>query len=340
MADDDIDFDAYMRDRGVPRGQPGATGERPLPAAGAGEAALRAEIEALARALKGARILREQAKAALEGTQRERDEARAALTSARAGQDEARAALASALAERDEARAALASAQAERGSLRAERDALLKERKALQRQVAATPAEPAPPPTPPTVRQALVERGVDDEGEAAAVLLELLEHDPGALLDGLAVVPALARRGLDRLALVCERAECQPEGTQAVVIRVTPERCEVCGGSDIKVAFEGLLRASRIAGVTRLVIVGGSPSYRTQLKELSRGTDLKLDLVSGDSKLGKRRARTSAERVVIWGATEIDHGTSAAYEGLGDRLIHVRHRGISRMLRVVAEALT
>jgi hypothetical protein len=124
-----------------------------------------------------------------------------------------------------------------------------------------------------------------------------------------------------------------------VVVRVSPERCEVCGGSDIRVAFDLLLRASRRAGVTRLVIVGGSPAYRTQLKELARGTDLKLDLVPGDSKLGKRRARNDAERVVIWGATELDHGTSAAYEHLGDRLVRVPHRGISRMLREVAEGL-
>ena len=61
--------------------------------------------------------------------------------------------------------------------------------------------------------------------------------------------------------------------------------------------------------------------------------------MSGHSKLGKRRARNDAERVVIWGATILDHGTSAAYDHLGDRLIRVPHRGISRMLREVADTL-
>jgi hypothetical protein len=191
----------------------------------------------------------------------------------------------------------------------------------------------------PTLRQALLERGVDDEDRAAEVLLALLDRGCAELLDALEARPEHVERVLGRLVLVCERAECQPDSPQAVVVRVSPERCEVCGGSDIRAAFDLLLRASRRAGVTRLVVVGGSPAYRTQLKELARGTDIKLDLVSGDSKLGKRRARNDAERVVIWGATEIDHGTSAAYEHLGERLIRVPHRGISRMLRVVAQEL-
>jgi len=198
---------------------------------------------------------------------------------------------------------------------------------------------PVPSPSRPTLREALLERGIDDETEGAELLLALLDRNPGELLDALEARPELAERLLGRVILVCERAECQPGSPQAVVVRVSPDRCEVCGGSDIRVAFDLLLRASRRAGVTRLVIVGGSPAYHTQLRNLARGTDLKLDLVVGHSKLGKRRARNEAERVVIWGATILDHGTSAAYDHLGDRLIRVPHRGISRMLREVAEVL-
>ncbi|MCA9711683.1 MAG: hypothetical protein KDK70_37960, partial [Myxococcales bacterium] len=195
-----------------------------------------------------------------------------------------------------------------------------------------------PPPVPPTLREALGQRGVDDQDEAAEVLLAVLGQAPGELLDHLRVEPALVERLEDRVALVCERAECQPSGS-AAVLRVAAERCEVCGGSDIRAAWEELLRASRRAGITRLVIVGGSPRYHTQLRSLSRGTDLKLDLVPGHSKPGRRRARNSVERVVIWGATIVAHGTTAAYEHLGDRIIRVPHRGISTMLRTVAQAL-
>lgn len=304
MAKDDIDFDAYMRDRGVSRmGTPGGT--RPAaPAVATNDPKLRAHIDTLQRGQLAALHERDEARRGLEAAQRERDEARRELEAARR-----------------------------------ERDALAKERAALQRRITATPPPPAPAPPRPTLREALLERGVDDETEAGDLLLALLGRNLGELLDTLEARPELDERVLGRLTLVCERAECQPSAPQAVVVRVSPERCEVCGGSDIRLAFDVLLRASRRAGVTRLVIVGGSPSYHTQLKELSRGTDLKLDLVSGHSKLGKRRARNEAERVVIWGATILDHGTSAAYEHLGDRLIRVTHRGISGMLREVAEAL-
>lgn len=351
MADpDDIDFDAYMRDRGVPKiDRPAAEKSRAGLPEGASEAELQAAIAGLQRALKGARILRAQAEQALAVARGDRDQAREALAAMQDERDRAREALAVAQDERERAREGLAAAQRERDEARralaaaeGQRDALGKERRALERRVAAAAPAVAPPQAAEprlTLREALLERGVEDEDESVELLLALLDADRGAVLDGLEVAAALRGRWQAHVALVCERAECQPEGARAVVLRVEPERCEVCGGSDIKVAFALLLRASRVAGVTRLVIVGGSPPYHTQLKELSRGTDLKLDLVSGRSKLGKRRARTEAERVVIWGATILDHGTSAAYEHLGDRLIRVPHRGISRMLREVAAAL-
>jgi hypothetical protein len=333
MADDDIDFDAYMRDRGVKREGSPAGGTRPAaPAIATNDPKLRAQLDALQRGQAAAQQERDEARRGLETAQKERDEARRGQAVAQKERDEARRELEAARKEHDEARRELNAA-------RAERDALAKERTALQRQVSAAPPAPAPSPTRLTLREALLERGVDDGTEAGEVLLGLLDRNLAELLDALEARPELAERLLGRLTLVCERAECQPSSPQAVVVRVSPERCEVCGGSDIRVAFDLLLRASRRAGVTRLVIVGGSPAYHTQLKELSRGTDLKLDLVAGHSKLGKRRARNEAERVVIWGATILDHGTSAAYEHLGDRLIRVPHRGISRMLREAAEAL-
>jgi hypothetical protein len=334
MAKDDIDFDAYMRDRGVQRMDvPAPGGPRPAaPAVGSSDPKVRAQLEALQRALAVAQAERDELRRGQAAAQAERDELRRGQAAAQAERDEARRGQAAAQVERDELRRGLAVAQAER-------DAVAKERAALQRRMSAAPVTPAPSPLRATLREVLFERGVEDETEAAELLLALLGHSPADLLDALEARPELVERIQSRLALVCERAECQPGSPHAVVVRVSPERCEVCGGSDIRVAFELLVRACGRAGVTRLVIVGGSPSYRTQLKELARGTKLKLDLVSGDSKLGKRRARNDAERVVIWGATEIDHGTSAAYEHLGDRRISVPHRGISRMLRKVAEVL-
>jgi len=332
MGDDDIDFDAYMRDRGIKRQSSPASARPAAPAITTNDPKLRGQLEALQRGQATAQQERDEARRERAAALQERDEARRERAAALQERDEARRGLDAAHKERDEARRELT-------AVRADRDALAKERAALQRQISAAPPTPLPAPSRLTLREVLLERGVDDETEAEELLLALLGRNLGELLDALEARPELTERLLDRVTLVCERAECQPSSPQAVVVRVSPERCEVCGGSDIRVAFDLLLRASRRAGVTRLVIVGGSPAYHTQLKELSRGTDLKLDLVAGHSKLGKRRARNEAERVVIWGATILDHGTSAAYEHLGDRLIRVPHRGISRMLREVADVL-
>ncbi len=317
--DDDVDFAAYMRARGVERMGAGHPAER-HPKTGPsstppphGEAEVRAAVQ-------------------------QRDSAQRTLADLRAEHQKTRQALALA---RQQAEARGAELDALRGTLdqtEQQRTALRKECVALQRRLSASTPAPEPNPDLPSLRQVLAERGIDDDAEATDAVLAVLGRDPAGLLDALMVPPALAASLSDQLVLVCDRPECQPPDS-AVVLRVPASRCEVCGGSDIRAAFEALRRSSRVAGVTRLVIVGGSPAYRTQLRELSRGTDLKLDLVSGRRKPGRRRARNDVERVVIWGSTILDHGTTAAYDHLGDRLIRVTHRGISGMLHAVARAL-
>ncbi|MCA9649599.1 MAG: hypothetical protein KC501_06800 [Myxococcales bacterium] len=271
-------------------------------------------------------------------TARERDEALHARDLAIGQRDEA-------LRERDlsraelereqEARARLeqelARATDQQAELRRARDTEQRGRRELEQRLAAIPS-------PRSLRQLLTERGAADEAEMTEIVLALLTHSPVDLLDELAGSEPLAAALGSRLSLVCERPECQP--TDAItVVHVPPERCDVCGGSSIRAAWELLLRRARLAGVTRIMIVGGSPQYRAQLKSLHQGSDLRLELVSGRSKPSRRRARTAAERVVIWGATILDHATSAAFEAHGERLIHVQHRGISGMLHEVAARL-
>lgn len=342
----DIDFDLLMQEQGVDRldSRDGSRSGRHEHLAGpAGSRSPRQASEADTSppsppppdasrlALARTRTERDEAREALAEAEAARQELTAALRTTRDELEATRAARTQAEADRDDARATVATA-------RAECSALTKERAALQRQIASPPAPVVVTPRP-SLRKVLAERGAADENEAVELLLAVLGHTPADLLDGLHGSPQLVEQLYTHLARVCERPECQP-GDPAVVVRVPRERCDVCGGSDIRAAWECLQRACRLAGVTRLVIVGGSPPYRTQLRELCRGTDLKLDLVSGRSKPGRKRARNSAERVVIWGSTILDHGTSAAYEHLGDRLIQVNHRGISGMLQEVARALS
>ncbi len=123
-----------------------------------------------------------------------------------------------------------------------------------------------------------------------------------------------------------------------------PERCEVCGGSDIARAYQGFVDACRAGGVARVVIVGGSPNYRKQLQALHQPhrERLALELRGGKSKRSERRVRgsaRSADLVVIWASTIIDHATSNAYQAAGARTLTVPHRGIATMLKAVAAAV-
>ncbi|MEX1364752.1 MAG: hypothetical protein AB1Z98_16615 [Nannocystaceae bacterium] len=255
---------------------------------------------------------------------RERDEARQQLAALQAQLELERSA-------RERAEQARAQAEDEREHLRRALSTEQEQRRALDRTLASVP-------TPSSLRQLLAQRGAHTDEEITEVMLALLERDLDGLVDGLTGDKVFAARLKSRLSRVCDRPECQPDASVAVV-HVPPPQCEVCGGSSIRASWEVLLTAARIAGVTRMTIVGGSPQYSKTLRDLGRGTDLKLDLVSGTSKRSRRRARSDAERVVIWASTILDHATSAAYEDRGEQLIRVTNRGISGMLRELATRL-
>ncbi|MBM4367251.1 MAG: hypothetical protein FJ102_13655, partial [Deltaproteobacteria bacterium] len=93
----------------------------------------------------------------------------------------------------------------------------------------------------------------------------------------------------------------------------------------IAVALRRFNNACLLTGTRYLAIVGGSPSYHEQLRE---GVDKRIDLrlVAGDTSRPPRFPERT--RVVIWGATELDHSVSAAYPGAWI----IPHRGITRFL--------
>lgn len=190
----------------------------------------------------------------------------------------------------------------------------------------------------------LEDRGLAGADEAIRVLQSLMEKRPTELMQAIQLTSAepLASLLEQRVALVAHDLDVNL-GPDCVIVRVSPERCEISGGSDIRVHFRRLLDACRQAQVHKLTIVGGSPAYRSELKRLAEPhhKELELNLVSGTQRRERKRAdadmRTS-DLVVIWGATELDHSVSSVYTRAENRLI-VRHRGISRMLSEVAAHL-
>ena len=177
-----------------------------------------------------------------------------------------------------------------------------------------------------------------EDFEALSGLLELRSNELVASL-GLADGDAVARLLDERVALVCGREDCRPAGT-VVSVHVAPGRCEICGGSDIRAAFRRFVASCAKAQVSSIVIVGGSPPYRRQLRALAddQEVELRLDLVSGTTRRPKHKAQADLRRadlVVMWGATLLDHSVNEAYRGGPARLLRVAHRGITRMLEEV-----
>ncbi len=244
-------------------------------------------------------------------------------------------------AERAAARDRIAALEAERADLQTQNTTLDAERRGLQRLLSTAPA--APPPAQP-LPALLTRRGVAPDEHADALLLLLAER-PHALLDALRLAPDSPLGDLldQRLILTCGVADCAPlDGASALI--VSAPRCEICGGSDATRAFHGFAAACLERAVRNVVIVGGSPAYRRTLKTLAapRRSTLRVELVNGRSKPREQKIRglaRSADLVIIWCATILDHATTNAFEAADAPILRLPHRGIATMLQAAATAL-
>lgn len=156
----------------------------------------------------------------------------------------------------------------------------------------------------------------------------------------------VARVLRDHFVLSCARPGCQeyaratgraplPAGKQA--------DCEHCGGSDNRQAVARLCAALRARGLQRLVVVGGSPAARENLSALI-DPQVQLRLVDGVARRTKTEAQADlrwADRIVIWGSTQLDHKVSSLYTDAGDeRVLVVHRRGIAALAEELLARVT
>lgn len=219
---------------------------------------------------------------------------------------------------------------------RAERDGLDAERRALARRLATAEAAVAKGETKP-LAQLLERRGCRDARERAeCIQLVVQAGDVDRFLSVLATADtqALERILDDAVSFVCGRPACRPvAGSKAVVVE--PDRCEVCGGSDLQRAAKKLFDTCVERGLRRIRIIGGSPAYHTQLRDLAASSDVELKLISGIHKRTEKQARADqkhADLVVLWGATLLDHATAGLYDRKRSSVLTVAHRGLAGML--------
>jgi len=122
-------------------------------------------------------------------------------------------------------------------------------------------------------------------------------------------------------------------------------RCAHCGGSDNRRAEAALLAACGKAGIRRLVVIGGSPAVREELRD-ALGHSLDLRLVDGTERRSLAQARQDldwAELILLWGGSELDHRVSTLYTGaaapLRRKLVHASKRGIAALLEAAVTHL-
>lgn len=150
---------------------------------------------------------------------------------------------------------------------------------------------------------------------------------------------------VERFFPVCNRGDCRTKaqgaaGGRRIVEASSQDRCAICSGSASAAAVNAMVEACGRAGVRRICIVGGSPEYRQQLRDLVGGR-LELRLISGTAGRRKKQAETDeqwAQILVIWGGTELDHKVSNLYTAPGAITVHRRSiQEIAAAVRGAAE---
>lgn len=144
-------------------------------------------------------------------------------------------------------------------------------------------------------------------------------------------------------ALHCHTPECtsfaRASGRTAVPADAK-QHCHRCGGSENSRAAQELVEA----GLHRLVVVGGTPATREELERLL-GREIELRLVDGTRHRPIDRAKADldwADRVLLWGATELHHKVSKQYADASatrHKVVHVPRRGVAQLLAGAIESV-
>lgn len=152
-----------------------------------------------------------------------------------------------------------------------------------------------------------------------------------------------------RFCLHCPTPECVgfAKGSAREPLACNPKStCERCGGSDNRRAETDLIDACRVAGVQRLVVVGGSPAVREEL-DAALGKALELRMVDGTERRTIDHSRADmqwGDLVLLWGASELHHKVSMQYTNLTQpefkrKLVRVQQRGVAALLQAAVEHL-
>jgi hypothetical protein len=173
----------------------------------------------------------------------------------------------------------------------------------------------------------------DTAREARAILHEVGLTNPRKERIAVEKVPRVRAAIDERVARFCASCATRtgPGGREVVV--VSSAACSRCGGSDNSRALTELVEACETAGLRRLVVVGGSPSFRDDFGGVS--DRLELRLVDGTTRRTKADAIRDvdwADVVVVLGSTQLAHKVSKLYTdepAAKGKLVKTARRGVA-----------
>ncbi|MGH2457102.1 MAG: hypothetical protein ACRDHD_12700 [Candidatus Limnocylindria bacterium] len=127
-------------------------------------------------------------------------------------------------------------------------------------------------------------------------------------------------------------------GDRRRAVEVERARCSVCAGSNNTRALRAMAAACAVAGVRRLLVVGGRRPMYVEMEATLAGSGLELRFVDGTGNLpnGADALRDCAwaDLLIIWAPTPLPHKVSGLYRPetcVTPRRVTVHRRGIEAL---------
>ncbi len=191
------------------------------------------------------------------------------------------------------------------------------------------------------LKEFLSSRGFEGEG-AERALAELCRC--GLTRPGKVRIAESKRQRVDEVLAaafvrVCLKPACKRHAARhsREPVAVSAEHCEVCTGSDNRRAVDEMVEAMRRAGMTKLLVVGGSPGTRSDLEGLLGGR-CELRFVTKETNPRRKVIEPMhvwSDITAIWLSTEISHKATATLSG--PKVVRVSRRGVAALAKDVRD---
>lgn len=154
----------------------------------------------------------------------------------------------------------------------------------------------------------------------------------------------------NRAAFYCDHAYCTRTAgrlnSPEILIPVRHATfCNVCQGSPTRRALEEAAEACRSAGLRRILVVGGMPTSRTEMKNQSPA-GIEFRLIEGELDRPKQRVLADlrwCDLAVIWGSTPLGHSLSGSYlrrrTSSGPFILRINRRSVEALCQEIMKHL-